>query len=210
MGYSHQVIVHHACKVVGRHPVGLDEHGVVNRIAVPLDMTADRVVDRNHRIARNSLSNDERLASRFRLSDLLRGRISPRSAVVASRLLRRLLYFSHLGKFLGSIERLVGVAKCHQLLDVRLIDAGLLPLALAIRPVRTVDVRALLETDSDPFEGGNELSLGFGRVASLVGIFDSQDVYAMVMVGKQVLKQRIPQGADMEHPSGTGCKSNSD
>jgi hypothetical protein len=67
------------------------------------------------------------------------------------------------------------MAGVEELLSERGIDAGLFSLGLAVRGVRSADVRTLIKVDPNPVERLDELSLGVGVIARPVGVFNAKE-----------------------------------
>ena len=62
VGNAHQVVVHNIGKVIGGHPVGLDQDLVVHLAVVHLDVAVHHIVKAGHTLAGDLLANDVRLA----------------------------------------------------------------------------------------------------------------------------------------------------
>ena len=58
MGDAHEVVVHHICKVVGGHAVGLDEDLVVHLAVVHLDVAVHHIVEAGHALAGDFLADN--------------------------------------------------------------------------------------------------------------------------------------------------------
>lgn len=63
---GHQVVVHDVGEVVGRQTVGLDEHVVIQRVAIHLDVAVEHVVEGRLARGRHVLADDIRLAAAMR------------------------------------------------------------------------------------------------------------------------------------------------
>ncbi|MNN13631.1 hypothetical protein D3C81_1266690 [compost metagenome] len=87
------------------------------------------------------------------------------------------------------------MAHVDQLLGVLLVDVA--ALALPVRAMRAADVRTFAPLDTEPAQGVEDLLFGLAGRTQLVGIFNTQDELAAVLLGKAVVEQGDVGGADV-------------
>ena len=115
MGNAHQVVVHNVGKVIGGHPIGLDEDLVVHLAVVHLDMAVHHIVKAGHALAGDLLADDVRLACGKALFHFLLGQLAAAAVVVGHLTGSALLGVQSFQPLLGA-EAVIGLALCHQLL----------------------------------------------------------------------------------------------
>jgi hypothetical protein len=76
--------------------------------------------------------------------------------------------------------------------------------------VRAAEVRALVEGNTNPLEGRDELFFALRVVAAPVRVFDTENVLAAFMFGKQKLEKRISEGTYVKEPGWAWRKANAD
>ena len=207
MGNAHQVVVHHVCKVVGRHSVGLDEDLVVHLAVVDLNVAVDHIVKAGHARAGDLLADDIRVACFQMLPDLFRGQVAAAAVVVGHLAVRALLRVQGLQPLLRA-EAVVSLALRHQLLGILLEHAH--PLALHIGAHRAADVRALVPQQAGlPHGVVNDVHRAL-HIAALVGIFNAEDECAILVLGHQVGVQSSAQVAHMHITRRRGGKTGTD
>lgn len=94
-----------------------------------------------------------------------------------------------------------------ELFDVRLVDAGLFALALAVGGVGATDVRPLIEPDADPFEGLYKLRFARRIVSRAIGVFDSKDVDPALVPSVKELEEGIAERSHVEQSGWTRRES---
>jgi hypothetical protein len=76
--------------------------------------------------------------------------------------------------------------------------------------MRAAEVRALIEGNANPLEGRDEFFFALRVVATSVSVFDTQNVLAALVFGKQKLEKRISEGTYVKEPGWAGRKANAD
>lgn len=69
MGNTHEVVVHHICKVIGGKPIPLEEHLIVQRVVRHSDIAKNLVMEGSRPFMGNFLANDIGLPAAVRWSD---------------------------------------------------------------------------------------------------------------------------------------------
>ncbi len=198
MGDAHQVVVDHVGQEVRRQAVGLHQHLHVHAVPRDLDVTAQHVRHHAHAFARHFHADNVRLAGSQALGHFF-FREQQRAAVIAWGFATRLLLGAHLVQLFGGAEARESMAHVDQLLGVLLVD--LAALALAIRAVRATDVRAFRPGNAQPAQCIKNLLLRLTGRTQLIGVFDPQDEFTAVLLGKAVVEQGDVSSADVGIPS---------
>jgi len=198
VGDAHQVVVDHIGQEVRRQAVGLHQHLHVHAIPWDLDVTAQHIRHHAHAFARHFHADNVRFASSQAPSHFFLGQ-QQRAAIVARGFATGLLLGAHLVQFFGGAEARERMAHVDQLLCVLLVNVA--ALALAIRAVRPADVRAFSPGNAQPAQGIENLLFRLASGAQLIGVFDPQDEFTAVLLGKAVVEQGDVGGADVGIPS---------
>ena len=90
------------------------------------------------------------------------------------------------------------------------IDSRFLSLALAIGSKIAAYVRALVECDSHPPQGLDNLVLTTRHEPFSIGVLDSEDVCSAVVARIQVIEQHGAQRANVEQPGWARSEADSD
>ena len=207
MGDAHEVVVHHIGKVVGGHPVGLDEDLVVHLAVVDLDVAVDHIVEAGHALAGDLLADDVRLTGGEALFHLFLRQVAAAAVVVGHLAVGALLGVEGLQTLLGA-EAVVGLALCHQLFGVLLEHPH--PLALDVGADGAAHIGAFVPQQAGLPQGVVDDVHSALDVAALIGVLDAEDEGAVVVLGHQVGVQRGAQVANMHITRGRGGKSGAD
>ena len=194
MGNAHQVVVHNVGKVVGGHPVGLDEDLVVHLAVVHLDVAVHHIVKAGHALAGDLLADDVRLACGKALFHFLLGQFAAAAVVVSHLTGSALLGVQSLQALLGA-EAVIRLALCHQLLGILLEHTH--ALALHIGAHGAADIRALVPQKAGLPQGVVDDIHSALHIAALIGILDAQDEGAILVLGHQVGVQGSTQVANV-------------
>ena len=81
---------------------------------------------------------------------------------------------------------------------------------LAIGAMRAADIRAFIPAEPQPAQRIEDLHLGFGGRAHLIGILDPQQKLAAMLLGKAIVDQRDIGSADMRITGGRGRNAGAD
>ena len=202
---EHQVIVDDIGQVVGGQVVGrFVEHLVVENRRVDGHFAANEVVDHYifarfdfepHHIlgAVGNQSVNLLLAHRERVAHLHAGR-----GVVLE--VGDFLAFGF--QFGRSIEGDIGFAGFEQLVYIFAVD--LFPLRLPVGTVVAAVAYPLVKVNAQPFERLDDVGLGTGNKPMGVGVFDTENQVAMVLLGKQVVIESGTDSADVQGARGAG------
>jgi hypothetical protein len=207
VGDAHEVVVHHVGQVVGRETVGFQQHLVVDLAPVEGDGPAEFVGDGDVASVRHGQADHVLLTGGPSGRSLL-GRDAAAQTVVAELELLGLLVRAELLEALAGAEARVGVAGGHQLLDMLAVD--LRPLALAIRPLGTALVGALVPLQAQPSQGLVDHLLGLDVGPLAVCVLDAQHEAAAVLLGQGVVEQGHVGGADVRIARGAGRDAGAD
>ncbi|MNM94018.1 hypothetical protein D3C81_1064080 [compost metagenome] len=194
MGDAHQVVVDHVGQEVGRQAVGLHQHLHVHAVPRNLDIATQQVRYYANAFARHLHADHMRLAGSQATRHFF-WRQQQGTTVIARGLATGHLLGTHLVQLFGGAEAREGMAHVDQLLGVLLVDIA--ALALTVRAMRAADVRAFAPLDAEPAQGVEDLLFGLTGRTQLVGIFDTQDEFAAVLLGKAVVEQGDISGADV-------------
>ncbi|MNO91922.1 hypothetical protein D3C76_834820 [compost metagenome] len=194
MGDAHQVVVDDVGQEVGRQAVGLHQYLHVHAVPRDLDIATEHVRHHADAFARHLHADHMRLASGQAALHFF-GRQQQGATVVARGFATGHLLGTHLVQLFGGAEAREGVAHVDQLLGVLLVDVA--ALALPVRAMRAADVRTFAPLDTEPAQGVEDLLFGLAGRTQLVGIFDTQDELAAVLLGKAVVEQGDVSGADV-------------
>ena len=207
VGNAHQVVVHHVSKVVGGHPIGLDEDLVVHLAVVHLDVAVHHIVKAGHALTGDLLADDVRLACGKALFHFLLGQFAAAAVVVGHLTGSALLGVQSLQPLFGA-EAVIGLALCHQLLGVLLEHAH--ALALHIGTHGAADIRTLVPQKAGLPQGVVDDIHSALHIAALIGVLDAQDEGAILVLGHQVGVQGSTQVANVHITRGRGCKTGAD
>ena len=201
---GHQVIVHDVGEVVGRQTVSLDEHVVIQRVAIHLDVAVEHVVEGCLARGRHVLADDIRLARRNAALGLFQADIMQALFVVFVGFALRFGGLAvSLNFFLGA-EAAVRAALFDQL--PRVLGVEVAALGLDIRAVIAADIRTFVIGQACLTHGlVNQIDRA-GHFALLIGIFDAQNELAAVLLGEQIGIQRGAQAAQMQIARWAGGK----
>ena len=207
MGNAHQVVVHHVCKVVGGHSVGLDEDLVVHLTVVHLDVAVHHIVKAGHALAGDLLADDVRLTGGQTFFHLFLRQVTAAAVVVGHLALGTLLGVQGFQALFGA-EAVICLAFCHQLLGILLEHPH--ALALHIGAYRAADVRAFVPEQAGLPQGVVDHVHGALHIAALVGVLNAQDEGAILVLCHQVGIQRGAQVANVHIPRRRRGKSGAD
>ena len=197
VGDAHEMIVNDVCKVVGREPVALDEHLIVEIGVRRGDVAEDLVVERRFALVGDLLADDPRHTGVKTALHLFRGKIAA-GVVLAGEVAGILLGFGLVA------EAIIGVAALHEALGVGKI--GVAPLGLHIRADRTADVGAFVVVKTAVAQRFiNDLDRAL-YLAGLVGVLNAEQELAVRVAGDapgverraQIAHVHIPRGARRE------------
>ena len=191
---AHQVVVDDVGEVVSRQAVGLDQHAVVERVAVDFDVAVDHVVKAGLALGGHVLADDVRLARVKAALNLLLGEVEA-VLVVLERLSPALGLGARLVQPLLRAKAIVGMAGLDQLFGIRQIEVA--ALGLHIGAAGAADIRAFVMREAG---GGERLVDQLDRarhLALLIGVLDAQDELAAVAAREQIGVQRRAQVAQV-------------
>ena len=202
---GHQVIVHDVGEVVGRQAVGLDEHVVIQRVAIHLDVAVEHVVEGRFARGRHVLADDVGLARRDAALGFLKADVVQALFVVFVGFALGLGGLAvGLDLFLGA-EAAVSAALFDQLPSELGVEVA--ALGLDIRAVFAAHIRALVVGQTGLTHGFIDQIDRAGHLALLIGILDAQNELAAVLLGEQIGIQRGAQAAQMQIARRAGRKS---
>ena len=207
MGNAHQVVVHHVCKVVGGHSVGLDEDLVVHLAVVHLDVAVHHIVEAGHALAGDLLADNIGFPGSKTLFHFVLGQVAAASVIVGHLTVGALLGVQGLQTLLGA-EAIVCLALSHQLLGILLEHAH--ALALHIGAHGAADVRAFVPQQAGLPQGVVDDIHSALHIAALIGILDAQDEGAILVLGHQVGVQGSAQVANVHITRGRRRKTGAD
>ncbi|CCH71629.1 hypothetical protein BN11_100019 [Nostocoides australiense Ben110] len=197
--HLHLVVVHDDREVVGREPVGLEDHLVVGPGRA--DLPPDQVVELQRHVVGDEHPHHGRLAETGQFAPLRLG-LAVAEPVVSGGLLVLLLLLTHLLQPLGRAPAVVGLALPEQLLDIRLVCRE--ALGLPVGPDRSADVGAFVPGQPQPVQGVEDLLLAVVAEAGAVGVLDPQDELAALLAREGEVEQGHIGGADVRVPRGRG------
>ena len=207
VGDAHEVIVHHICKVVGGHAVGLDEDLVVHLAVVHLDVAVHHIVEAGHALAGDLLADNIGFPGSKTLFHFVLGQVAAASVIVGHLTVGALLSMQGLQTLLGA-EAIVCLALCHQLLGILFEHAH--ALALHIGAHWAADVRAFVPQQAGLPQGVVDDIHSALHIAALIGILDAQDEGAVLVLCHQVGVQGSAQVANVHITRGRRRKTGAD
>ena len=184
MGDAHEMVVDDVGEVIGGHAVLLDEDHVVHGLRV-----LEGHVSENHvAVAGLALGGGVHADGVRNAGGLLRGDLVGRKVQAVLVILPGAAGGFHFGfalfdLFLGA-EAVIGVAGLNELLGVG--EIGGFALGLDIGADRAADVGAFVPVQATGAEGVVNNLGGAFDVALLVGILNTQDKLAVVLLGEQI------------------------
>ena len=195
------MIVHDVRKVVGREPVALDEHLVVEIGVRRGDVAEDLVVERCFPLVGDLLADDPRHTGVETALHLFRGKLA--AGVVPAGEVAGIL----LG--LGLVaEAVIGVATLHEALCVG--EVGVAPLGLDVGADRTADVGTFVVVQAAVAQ---RFIYDFDRalyLTGLVGVLDAEQELAVRVAGDAPGIERRAQIADVHIPRRTRREAGAD
>ena len=200
---AHQVVVHDVRKVIGGHPVALEQDAVLDVLEVDGDGAVDEVLIAAAPLLRHVLADDVRHARRELCLHLRPGQAQAVLVVAAD----AVFPLEGLDALLVA-EAVIGAAQLDQLFGIFPIDRG--ALALHIRAAAAAHVRALVVIQPGVFEGVVDDLHGAVHIALPVRVLEAQDELAPLLLGEQVGVERGAQVADVHIARGAGRESGSD
>ena len=207
----HRVVIHNVGQMVSRHSIRLIQHLIIQKVGIYHHLSTNQVVDVDvgvFGIFETDHVRCPRLNSCFRLFCTQCQRVDHRhpcgSIVLEGLLLTfRLLAFGI--QVFGRVESIICPTVTHKLLSVWLVHR--LTLRLFIRTELAADADALVELESEPLEGLDDVLLCARHEAGLVSILDTQQESAAVFLGKQIVIQCGTHAADVKRSGRTRRKS---
>ena len=194
MGDPHQVIIDHIGQEVGGQTVVLHQHLHVHAVPRNLDIATQHVRHHADTFAGHLHADHMRLACRQTALDLFITELE-RTPVIAGRLATGHLFGAHLIQLLRRAKAIESVTGIDQFLGIARVDFA--TLALPIWAMRTTDIRTFVPLDSQPAQGIEDLLLGLTGRTQLIGVFDTQNEFAAVLLGEAVVEQSDVGGANM-------------
>ncbi len=204
VGDAHQVVVDHVGEVVGGQAVRLDQHVVVQRVAVHLHVAVDHVVEARLALGGDVLADDPGLARVQLRLDLLPGQVQAVLVVLEGLALLLGRLAAGVQALLGA-EAVIGVAGFHQLFGEG--HVGVLALGLHIGAAGAAHVRTLVVAQPGGGHGFVDDLHRAGDLALLVGVLDAQYELAPGAAGIQIGVQRGAQVAQVHVARGAGGES---
>ena len=205
------MVVNDIGKVVGRHAVALEEHLVVQQIAVHSHIATNEVVDsylcvggkfETHHIMLSALKTTINLVSR-KAEAVLHHTTSV--AVILEGLLLSLIFFTLGLKFLRFVKGIVGPTIPYQLVGILLVHR--LAVALTVRAVGTSYVDTFVKLDTQPCKSLDDIVFGAGHKACLVGVLDTENHLAAILFCKEIIIKGCANTADVQRSRRTWSKS---
>jgi len=207
VGDLHEVVVHDVGEVVRGHPVGLEEHLVVEGCVLDGDRAEDLVLEGRRAHGGDALPHHVGNARVEFPPDLLFRELLA-VAVVAEGQLSQLQARAQLLEALLVAEAVVGHALLDQLLGVLLVDG--LALVLDVGAVGPALVGALVPDEPRLLQGPVDQLHGALDDALLVGVLDAEDEVPVVLLRPEVGVKRRPEVAHVHVARGAGCESRPD
>ena len=204
VGDAHGVVVHHVGKVVGGHPVPLDEDLIIQRAAIDGHIAVHLIVEGHGPLGRHLLPDDIGNSRRQLFGYFLLGKVAA-VAVIAGRNAGGLLHLAHLLQPLLIAEAVVGVAAFHQLFGVCL--KHIHPLALDIGAHGSADIGTLIPQKAGLLQRLVDDLHGALYLTLLVGVLYPQQKTAVIAFGHQIGKQRSAEIAHVHIAGGAGRKT---
>ena len=185
------MVVDDVGEVVGGHAVGLEEHLVVEQAAVHGDVATDEVVDGDVHVFGEFEADhvglavvDTALHFVGRKGEaVLHGEAG--GAVVLEGFLLSLVFFALGIESLGTVESIVCPAVAQQLVGILAVEG--FAVALAVGAVVATNVDAFVELDAEPVEGFDNIVLGAGDKACLVGVLDAENHVTAILASEEVV-----------------------
>jgi hypothetical protein len=208
------VVVYDVRQMVGRQAVGLQEHLIVHLFRVKRHAAAHLVLKVDGPLARHLQAHHVIVALvEFALHLLVvhrqrvlhvatGGGVIRRRAVTAIRLLAQGL------QFLLRVEGIVGRARVHQFLGVLAIE--ITALGLPVRAVVAPHLRPLVVRKPRPRQRVDDVRFRVFHVALLIGVFNPQQKFPVVLAGNEIVVERRPEASNVEKPRRTGSKADAD
>jgi len=194
VGNLHQVVVHDYGQVISGHPVRLEENFIVDAVGGKGDFSPDEVGEMNV-FSGHDLDTYDMRGACIQQSLNFFGRqgegvlhfCAKNMVVLGGGVLGCLVAGTHFFELLGGIECIIGMSLVHQLLSVLVIESFRLALALAIGAIAAGTKGAFVGVEAAPGETIEDIFLGSGYVAALVGVFNTEDEIATVLACEKVV-----------------------
>ena len=183
------MVVHREGEVIGRKPVGLQQHVVVQCVVAKRHGSHHQVVKRRRAVDGDGLANDETFAARGASIGFRPGNRAA-AAVIPLGLVTGALLGAHLLQALWSAEAAIGGAELEEhagRLRVNLFTLGL-------------DHRWLVPVHTEPVQALLDRGLAVGLETSTVRVLDAQEELAVFLAGEQVIEERGACAAEMQRP----------
>ena len=193
VGDAHVHVVHHHAEVVGGRAVGAGDDEVVERGVGNADFAFHQIVPAGNAVNRHFEADDGFYAGGD-WGQYFAG-FRPPAAVISGRAFA-LGFFAHCFQFFFAAIAVVGVACIQQLLDEGLVTREVFGLVH--------DVVAVVGVQADPVHALQDDVHGFLGGAFQIGVFDAQQEFAAVVLGKRPGIQRGAHAADVQVARGAG------
>ena len=204
----HQVVVYNICQVISWQLVStLIKYLVITDITLNTYFTTNQVVNQNLLTSLNLEANNILLTLSNQLINLLL-RHSQRVTHLTTgvTIVLEVLDFSTLClQLLWSIKSNICLIGIEQLLNIFLIDIA--TLALAIWTFVTTKAYTLIELDAKPLKRLNNIFLGTWDETIRIGILNTENQVATMLLGKQIIIQGGTHTADVQRTRWAGCKT---
>ena len=208
VGDFHQVVVYNVGQVVGWQLVGsLVEDFVVEDVRVDNHLATDQVVHLNVFVWLNLGADYVLLACGNALLHLFfrKGERVLTLCAGVGVVLEVWCSLSHGFQFFWCVESDVGVSRLKQLVDVFLVDFT--TFALAVWGVWAANAYAFVELDTQPLERLNNVVFCSWNKAVRVGIFNTEEDFAAVTFGEQVVVECGTNTTDVEGACWAWCEA---
>ena len=107
-------------------------------------------------------------------------------------------------ELIGSVEGIVSLAGIEKLADILLVDFA--ALALTVGTMVATEAHTLIELYTEPLEALKYILLGTGNKAVGVSILNTENKFAIVLTGKQIVVQCRADTTDMQRTRWARCE----
>ena len=205
VGHTHVVIVTHRREMIGRQAIGFQEHLVVQFTGLKHHVSAQHVFHHDAALERGFQTHDERFTRSGSSVGVSAAEIAVAAVIPAIRGLRRFGSLAPLLEFSGRVKSSVRRARFEQRGCVTLMQRR--SLGLDVRRGRPADDWTLVWLQTQPSEHLEDAGLRFRVKAGAVGILNAHDERPAVLLGENVVVQRLVSRANVRIARRTGRDS---
>ena len=204
----HQMVVNDVSQMIGRQLVGtLIKHLIITDIALNTYLATNQVVDQDLLTSLNLEANHIllTLGNQF-LNLFLRHSQRVAHLTAGMTIVLEVLNLSTLSlQLLWRIESNISLIGIQQLLNVFLVN--ITTFALAIRTLVATKANTFIKLDTEPLKRLDDILLGTRYETVTIGILDTENQIATMLLGKQVVIQCCAHTTNVQSTRWTGCKT---